>query len=174
MILAGLMSTKACSAPLSLGHDGIARRIPHQGSMCLLERVTAWDNSQISCEATSHRATGNPLRAYGRLGAACGIEYAAQAMAVHGALISEAAAGTQENHKADDNAAPFGYLVSVRGVTLHVERLDDIDLALTIHAERTSGDAGSILYGFTVHAGPALLLSGRAVVMLDAPSKGTA
>lgn len=173
MKLAGLMP-KACSAPLSLEHGEIARRIPHQGSMCLLERVTAWDSSEISCEATSHRDPGNPLRAYGRLGAACGIEYAAQSMAVHGALISETAAGTRNDHSPAGDAAPFGYLVSVRGVTLHVGRLDDIDLALTIHAERTSGDAGSILYGFTVHAGPALLLSGRAVVMLDASSKGTA
>ena len=174
MTLAGLKPTRACNAPLSLEHDEIARRIPHQGSMCLLERVTAWDNNQIACEASSHRIAGNPLRAHGRLGAACGIEYAAQAMAVHGALIAETAAGTRENHTATGDAAPFGYLVSVRGVTLHVERLDDIKPALTIHAERMSGDAGSILYGFTVHAGPALLLSGRAVVMLDALSRETA
>jgi predicted hotdog family 3-hydroxylacyl-ACP dehydratase len=148
----------------TLQHEDIARRIPHQGSMCLLERVTAWDASQIICEASSHRAADNPLRAYGRLGASCGIEYAAQAMAVHGALIAEALSSA-------DGTIPepqVGYLASVRSVTLHVEKLDNISGPLTIQAERLSGDASTILYSFSLHAGPALLLSGRAVVVLNA------
>jgi predicted hotdog family 3-hydroxylacyl-ACP dehydratase len=164
------------SPPPGLGHEEIARRIPHQGSMCLLERVTSWDSEQISCEATSHLDPCNPLRAHGRLGAACGIEYAAQAMAVHGALVSEAQAGSPGHAAAAGGPPKAGYLVSVRGVSLHVARLDDIGMALTVRAERSSGNAGSILYGFTVHAGAALLLSGRAVVMLDAaavPTKET-
>ena len=160
------MPLMPAGAPATLQHDDIARRIPHQGSMCLLERVTAWDASQISCAASSHRAASNPLRAHGRLGASCGIEYAAQAMAVHGALIAEAFCSA-------DGAIPeplVGYLASVRSVTLHVERLDDLSGSLTVHAERMSGDAGTILYSFSLHAGPALLLSGRAVVLLNAAS----
>ena len=156
--------------PASLGHQEIARRIPHQGSMCLLERVTAWDMERITCEATSHLDANNPLRAHGRLGAACGIEYAAQAMAVHGALVSQAQAASP----AKAATPKAGYLVSVRGVTLHVPRLDDLGMALTIRAERSSGNAGSILYGFTLHAGAALIASGRAVVMLDAATAGPA
>jgi predicted hotdog family 3-hydroxylacyl-ACP dehydratase len=159
----------ASSLPLSLGHEEIARLIPHQGSMCLLERVTSWDMERITCEATSHLDAGNPLRAHGRLGAACGIEYAAQAMAVHGALVSQAQAGSHTGATAPD-APKAGYLVSVRGVTLHVARLDDLATALTVQAERSSGNAGSILYGFTLHAGLTLLVSGRAVVMLDTAS----
>lgn len=140
--------------------------------MCLLERVSAWDTHQIRCEASSHLASDNPLRAHGRLGAACGIEYAAQAMAVHGALLAESGAG------AASQGPTMGYLVSVRGVTLHVDRLDDLSEALSIHAERLSGDATTVLYGFTVHAGLRLLLSGRAAVILDAqglvlPQPGT-
>jgi predicted hotdog family 3-hydroxylacyl-ACP dehydratase len=157
------MPLKPPSAPSTLQHDAIARRIPHQGSMCLLDRVTAWDSSQISCEASSHRADSNPLRAYGRLGASCGIEYAAQAMAVHGALIAEQASADKTRH-----GPKIGYLASVRGVTLHVERLDDLSELLTIRAERLSGDDSTILYSFSLHAGPALLLSGRAVVVLNA------
>ena len=148
--------------PASLDREEIARRIPHQGSMCLLERVNAWDSQRISCEATSHLDPANPLRAHGRLGAACGIEYAAQAMAVHGALVAEMQAA------APDEAPQAGYLVSVRGVSLHVARLDDVGTALAVRAERGSGNAGSVLYDFSVHAGDTLLLSGRAVVMLDA------
>ncbi len=153
--------------PSSFGREEIARRIPHQGSMCLLERVASWDMDRITCEATSHLDAHNPLRAHGRLGAACGIEYAAQAMAVHGALVAEAQAGSPAQPAAS-GTPKAGYLVSVRGVTLHVPRLDDLASALTVQAERSSGNAGSILYGFTLHAGATLLVSGRAVVMLDA------
>lgn len=159
-------------APSTLQHADIARRIPHQGSMCLLECVSAWDTQQICCEASSHRDSNNPLRAHGRLGAACGIEYAAQAMAVHGALLAESGAG------AASQGPTLGYLASVRGVTLHVDRLDDLSDALSIHAERLSGDSSTVLYSFTVHAGRRLLLSGRAAVILDAqglalPQPGT-
>ena len=148
--------------PATLQHEDIARLIPHQGNMCLLDRVTAWNTSQISCEASSHQSDDNPLRAHGRLGASCGIEYAAQAMAVHGALIAEAQA-SEGSH-----GPQIGYLVSIRGVTLHVEQLDDLRDMLTIHAERMGGDASTILYNFTLHAGAALLLSGRAAVVLNA------
>jgi len=152
------------SPPATLQHADIARRIPHQGSMCLLDGVTAWNKQQIFCEAISHRAAGNPLRAHGQLGAACGIEYAAQAMAIHGALIAE----TEADHGTLNDAPKIGYLVSLRNVTLHVERLDDQPGVLSIHAERMSGDNRSILYSFSLQAGSALLVSGRAMVLLDA------
>jgi predicted hotdog family 3-hydroxylacyl-ACP dehydratase len=58
------------------------------GSMCLLERVLAWDAAHIHCLATSHTGAGHPLAHAGTLGMANGIEYAAQAMAVHGALLA--------------------------------------------------------------------------------------
>ncbi len=158
------MPLRLQGAPSTLRHDAIARRIPHQGSMCLLDRVTAWDSNQISCEASSHHADSNPLRAYGRLGAACGIEYAAQAMAVHGALVAE----SQISTGGFSQGPQIGFLASIRGVTLYVERLDDLNEALSIHAERLSGDTGTILYSFTLHAGPVLLVAGRAAVVLNA------
>jgi predicted hotdog family 3-hydroxylacyl-ACP dehydratase len=146
-----------------LSHREIERRIPHQGSMCLLDQVVEWDASRIRCEASSHRAADNPLRAHGRLGIACGIEYAAQAMAVHGALLAEA--------QADGGPAPVpaaGYLAGVRSVRLHASRLDDVQDDLSVRAERMMGDAGGVVYEFQVHAGTRLLLGGRAIVILDA------
>ena len=140
-----------------LDRVAIAARIPHQGSMCLLDAVLAWDSGQIHCRASSHRQPDNPLRAAARLGAACGIEYAAQAMAVHGALL------------APEGAPPRpGYLASVRSVRLAVDRLDDLAQDLDIVAERLSGDEHNILYHFRVEHAGNLLLSGRAAVMLVA------
>jgi predicted hotdog family 3-hydroxylacyl-ACP dehydratase len=147
--------------PLDLGCAWLLGHLPHQGSMCLLDAVTDWDAQHIRCTASSHRAPDNPLRAHDRLGAACGIEYAAQAMAAHGALLAAA-----------DSAPRAGYLASVRGVDLHVARLDDIAADLDIEAERLSGDDNVILYGFRVSAAERLLLSGRATVMLDADKPG--
>jgi predicted hotdog family 3-hydroxylacyl-ACP dehydratase len=141
-----------------LDHDWIARHIPHQGAMCLLDYVEAWDPQRIQCRASSHRAADNPLRANGRLGAACGIEYAAQAMAVHGALLAPP----------DSSHARTGYLVSVRGTQLHVPRLDDIVADLRVEATCITRSENSILYQFSVSAAGRLLLNGRAAVVLDA------
>jgi predicted hotdog family 3-hydroxylacyl-ACP dehydratase len=142
---------------MPLDHAWLLGHLPHQGSMCLLDAVNDWDAQHIRCTASSHRHADNPLRAHDRLGAACGIEYAAQAMAAHGALLAAA-----------DNPPRAGYLASVRGVELHVARLDDIAADLDVEAERLSGDDNTILYGFRVSAAGRELLSGRATVVLDA------
>lgn len=135
----------------------IAARIPHQGSMCLLDQVVDWSPERIRCTASSHRHPDNPLRDNDRLGAACGIEYAAQAMAVHGALL------------ADQSSAPRqGFLASARGVELKADRLDDVAADLDIVAERLSGNGNNVLYGFEVSAAGTVLLTGRATVILDA------
>ncbi len=135
----------------------IAARVPHAGRMCLLERVLAWDSSQIHCLATSHRGRDHPLAHTGTLGMANGIEYAAQAMAVHGALL----AGL-------DTAPAAGFLTSVRDVQWEGARLDTLGPELQVHAERLSGDTTTILYGFRLEAQGRTVLSGRASVMLDA------
>ena len=151
-----------------LDHAWIARHIPHQGSMCLLDYVEVWDQQRIQCRANSHRTADNPLRAYGRLGAACGIEYAAQAMAVHGALRAPP----------DNTSARFGYLVSVRGTQLHVLRLDDIVADLLVEATCITRSGNTVLYQFNISAAGHLLLDGRAAVVLNAdllkPTSGDA
>jgi predicted hotdog family 3-hydroxylacyl-ACP dehydratase len=153
---------------IKLDHAWIARHIPHQGSMCLLDYVEAWDQQRIQCRASSHRAADNPLRAYGRLSAACGIEYAAQAMAVHGALLAPP----------DSTSARVGYLVSVRGTQLHVSRLDDIAADLLVEATCITRSENNILYQFSVRAAGRLLLEGRAAVVFNAdaltPTSGEA
>ena len=126
--------------------------------MCLLDCVETWNEQGIQCRATSHRALDNPLRANDRLGAACGIEYAAQAMAVHGALLAPP----------DSTSARVGYLVSVRGTTLHVPRLDDIAADLEVEADCITRSENNILYQFNIRAAGILLLDGRATVVVNA------
>jgi len=125
--------------------------------MCLLDAVLQWDAAHIVCRASSHTRADNPLRADGSLGMANGIEYAAQAMAVHGALLA-----------GSDSAPAAGFLASVRDVKWQAPRLDTQAAELQIHAQRLSGDGNTILYSFHLEAGGSTLLSGRASVMLDA------
>lgn len=147
----------------SRDHAWILAHIPHQGSMCLLDSVEEWNEARIVCRATSHRALDNPLRADNRLGAACGIEYAAQAMAVHGALLAPP----------DSRVARVGYLVSVRGTRLHVLRLDDLSDDLHIAADCITRSENNILYQFSVSAAGKILLEGRAAVVVNADLLGT-
>jgi len=138
----------------------IEQHIPHQGGMCLLDEVIEWDLRHIRCRSGTHRAADNPLRSQDRLNAACGVEYAAQAMALHGALAlqSAPAAGTPE----------AGFLAGVRNLRLWVSRLDDIESDLICEAALIAGDDLTALYEFALRDARRNLLSGRATVLLNA------
>jgi predicted hotdog family 3-hydroxylacyl-ACP dehydratase len=156
---------------MRLNRAWIESRIPHHGRMCLLDEVIAWSAAGISCRSSTHREVDNPLRACGRLGVACGIEYAAQAMAVHGALV---AASSSADHGAPLAGWPApgspvaGFLAAVRGVRFHSLRLDDVQGDLICDAVRMAGDATTALYEFELRSEAALLLRGRATVVFDA------
>ena len=151
--------------PLTLDHAGIAARVPHRGRMCLLDSMSSWSADEIRYRVTSHRDADNPLRGPQGLLATCAIEYAAQAMALHGAL-----GGGGAGSSAGAGAPSSGFIASGREVRLHVPRLDTIAGALALHAYRVVGDTHQALYRFTVHdEHGALLVDGRVTVVLDTP-----
>lgn len=156
------------SLPISLDRDGIARLIPHQGSMCLLDHMAHWSETDIVCLSHSHQLSEHPLRANGRLSAAHAIEYAAQAMALHSRLKAEHAA--QAGGQGDLPQRPRkGFLAAVRAVRLDAPYLDDLPAPLEVRAQCSAGDDRQAVYTFSV--GPAGLkpvVSGRATVVLDA------
>lgn len=139
-----------------MDHAAIARLIPHAGAMCLLGGVTHWDAQRIACIADSHRAEANPLRRDGRLGILCGVEYAAQAMALHGALC--AGAGPSRG----------GMLAGLRNLAWHEDRLDLLPGLIGITAERLHGESDRMIYAFELRHGDRPLIEGRAVVVLAA------
>ena len=128
--------------------------------MCLIDEVVNWSPAEIRCRAASHRLSSNPLRTVDGLRSECGIEYAAQAIAIHGALI------------AARRGAPVaaGMLASVRRVALRVSRLDDIVADLMVRATHISGDATAQLYDFSIAGELQTLLTGRATIVLRQPS----
>ncbi|MFL6591780.1 MAG: phosphotransferase [Luteimonas sp.] len=131
--------------------------VPHQGAMCLWDEVVAWDDGSIRLRAWNHRDLAHPLRAGGQLRAVHLCEYGAQAMAVHGGLRAQASGGI----------AKPGLLVALRGVELHVARIDDLPGALEGGAQMLSDGDGGWQYAFRICHGDVLLAEGRAAVMLQ-------
>jgi len=130
--------------------------IPHQGAMCLWDEVVAWDAQAIQLRTGTHRAADNPLRRDGRLHAVHLCEYGAQAMAVHGGLRA----------RERGERAGQGMLVALRGVALHVARIDDLPGDLECEAQAlVVGESGQ-QYAFRSHHGGVLLAEGRAAVLL--------
>lgn len=144
---------------LRIDRAWIQRHIPHQGTMCLLEAVNNWNDTEIECLAHSHVTMDNPLRNAQGLPISAGIEYAAQAMAVHGALLAPVA-----------QLPEVGYLTSVRNVEWWTPRLDDVGADLHISATRISGNGVSLLYDFSIRCENRTLLRGRAGVMVKPPA----
>ena len=139
----------------------IARVIPHSGDMCLLDGVLECDAQHIRCVSSSHRDVANPMRSGDELLALCGIEYAAQAMAVHGAWDAKF-----------DSKPRAGYLAALRDVSCARMRLDDLADDLIIEAGKVMGDEARVIYQFNIHAGASKIMSGRATVVLDIDKAG--
>ena len=134
-----------------LGRDWLAAHLPHQGAMSLLDEIVGWDATTVHAIANRHRDERHPLRRGAELPATAGIEYGAQAAAAHGALAPGA-------------AARAGFLASMRGVTFHVRRLDDVAGPLEIFAEQLGSGEGGVLYRFEVRSAERCLVEGRVSV----------
>jgi predicted hotdog family 3-hydroxylacyl-ACP dehydratase len=137
-------------------HIDLGSLIPHQGAMCLLERVIAWDDRHVVLETDTHRSPSNPLRVSGRIRSVHLCEYGAQAMAVHGALRSRASA---------QRPAP-GVLVSLRSVRFLRDYIEDLPGCLRVAATCLQAGASSLQYTFCITHACEPLCEGRAAVML--------
>ncbi len=136
----------------------ILQHIAHQGRMCLLDEVRSWNTSQVECSARTQGAADHPLRLQGRLGAGCALEYAAQAMAVHGALLRQSGSAGRK----------FGLLTSARELDLFVARLDDLQGEILVQARAIQTGSDSALYAFSLRHADRLLAQGRASLWFGA------
>lgn len=146
---------------MNLRREELCRGLPHGGSMCLLNEVIQWDEERILARAINHNDPNHPLRHGGHLPALCAIEYAAQAMAVHGVLLTQEKGG----------APRIGFIGSVRDVRLAVDHLDGIADPLEIEAVKQLADENHSLYELRVSAAGIELMTGRAAVFLQSGVK---
>ncbi len=127
---------------LPLSRREFEHLIPHADAMCLLARVTTFEAQSIRCEADNHADIANPLRNARGLPVTAGIEYAAQAVALHAALQRGAGGAVQS-----------GALAVLSDVTWTVEQLDRLAGPLRVEATLIAGTAGGRQYSFAVSGG---------------------
>jgi predicted hotdog family 3-hydroxylacyl-ACP dehydratase len=136
-----------------MNREQLLELVPHAGNMCLLDRVISHSALTIHCEAISHQDPRHPLRRDGQLAALHLVEYAAQAMAVHGALTTSG------------RARP-GMLAALRDIRLETARIDDIAGPLAIEATRRVAQSDGLLYEFSIRGGGRELARGRIAIAL--------
>ena len=130
--------------------------------MRLIDRVVAYDDERIVCESESHRAANHPLAHEDALSILCGLEYGAQAMAIHGALLAAGA-------RTASDAPRHGYLVAASDLRWSIDRLDHCDAPLTIEAISEFRSGNQVAYRFELRTSEQAVLSGRASVVLASP-----
>ena len=138
-----------------IGHKELCSLIPHSFDMCLLERVEDWNETNIVCYSNSHLLSDNPLRRKESLSSIHLLEYAAQAMAVHGGLHDR-----EKGLKMTE-----GYLAALRDVKINLCDISQQTDELRIEADQILSQAGNMIYSFSVSAADTELASGRATVI---------
>lgn len=140
---------------MKIDRTAIQALVPHAGAMCLLDGVVEWAPEFIACTSAAPTA-GHPLARAGLVPAIAAAEYAAQATAVHGALLEQA------------GRPRAGMLATLMDVQLAAATLPADAGPLAIRADLLSRSAGGCLYGFEVSAAGATIASGRLMVALIA------
>jgi predicted hotdog family 3-hydroxylacyl-ACP dehydratase len=137
-----------------LDHADFEHLLPHAGAMCLLARVVACDATIIRCEANNHADPANPLRNARGLPVTAGVEYAAQAMALHAALQNEGGGPIQS-----------GAIAVLSDVRWSTDFLHDVAGPLSVEATLLAATGGGRQYSFAVGPrGAEPLITGAVVV----------
>lgn len=137
---------------MKLEREAIARLVPHAGAMCLIDEVSDWGPAAIRCSSAAP-GPGHPLARQGRVPAIVAAEYAAQATAVHGALLEPA------------DPPRAGLLATLMDVELAVATLPGSG-TLSIRAELLGRSDAGCLYRFEVASAATPVASGRLLVAL--------
>lgn len=136
---------------MPLSHAQIAALIPHSGSMCLLDAVQHWTETEIVCTTRSHLQKPHPLWNKTGLSSVHAVEYGAQAAAVHGGLLAQALG---------QHAAP-GYIVQIKDVELNAGCLDLIQEEFIVRAQKLLASAQGWIYQFSLSTATREWVQGR-------------
>jgi predicted hotdog family 3-hydroxylacyl-ACP dehydratase len=129
----------------------IEQLVPHAGAMCLLDAVKQWDAGQIAC-SSGEPGPSHPLARDGVVPAIAAAEYAAQATAVHGALLEQT------------SQPRAGMLAKLMDVKLHSAFFPLGGGSVTVNATLLSRLGSGCLYAFEVGSVGRPIASGRLIV----------
>lgn len=146
---------------MKLDRRAVESLVPQAGAMCLLDAVTDWDSERITCTAAL-RLQDHPLAHAGDVPAVVACEYAAQATAVHGALLDRA------------GSPRAGMLASLVDVQLHCASFPRQPAEVVVHAHLRSRTEGACLYAFDVASAGSAIAEGQLMVAFTPPGAGPA
>lgn len=146
------MIDAACPISAPIVYADIVSLLPHGEPMVLLAAIESWDAQTMCCSAQSHLAMDNPLRQDGILSVYAGVEYAAQAQALHARLTARAQ---------DDTSPRKGFVAVASRLEAQVRDLDEIAAPLRIELVQLAVNAQSSLYQFSLIAAGRPLLQGE-------------
>jgi predicted hotdog family 3-hydroxylacyl-ACP dehydratase len=144
--------------------------LPHAGAMCLLERVVRCNATEIECVAISHRQSNNPLRFNNELPAHVGVEYCAQAIAIHGyvtSFVTKASSAVQSSAAVAQASPRHGYLAVILNTHWHIARLDECHDVLQVIATKQTTLQQGVSYSFAIKHQGHEVLTGQAIVALE-------
>jgi predicted hotdog family 3-hydroxylacyl-ACP dehydratase len=128
-------------------------KMPHSGSMQLIEEILSATDDEIHCRATDHRGADYPLRIDRELHTSALIELGAQAAAVHTSLHGIGAAHT-------------GLVVALGNVEFFRDTVSDTaPLEVRARLRQSVGDAAN--YGFEVADSLGTLISGEVLLRMQ-------
>ncbi len=132
----------------------ISNLLPHSGEMVFIDRIVDWGDEFLKGAVRGDFLERNPLLVNGRMPALCCIEICAQAMALHGALIS-------------DEAARGGLLASLRNIKIHSRFLASEEAACTAEVHLIMKTAKSCAYEFCFMSDQDRVVEGQAGVFFQ-------
>lgn len=134
-----------------IGREAVEKMLPHAGDMCLIDSVTRWEEGSIECLGACD-SIDHPLLQNGQLPSTAAIEYAAQATAVHGFLLSYS------------GVAQFGVLAKLTDISLSATVIDRVHSPLQIYAELVARTDGGCIYNFEVKGARLFIATGRLMI----------
>lgn len=139
--------------------ETLRQRLPHTGSMVLIDQVLNYDQTQLKARSQAHQRTDNPLIKTGiGLPASAALEMAAQAAALHGSLRAGA-----------PDPKP-GFLASAREIRWSQPAFDSASSEIRIEVEWLASEPQGALYRFTVTSAPKMRVEGRFMIYFPEPS----
>ena len=123
---------------LPLLKDNIEKLIPHRGKMLLIDRITAWSDTDICCESDIKESNLFYDEVCGGLPAYVGFEIMAQAAAAQSRLLAY--------KRGEKLESKFGMILSVKKMT---SEKDFLPLNSTIVTKVSQDDVEGGLYTFS-------------------------
>ena len=135
-----------------LNRAQIAALIPHGNAMCMLDEVVSWSAEQIHCRSCDFANSDNPLFENGQLETVLLLEYAAQAAAVHAALLQSTLGESRP-----------AYIGAVKNVEL-LKPVSDNYTAIEIEAHCLLNNSSGAIYEVVAQQHGDILIRGRLIL----------